>query len=460
MRDRPRPRNQQRIRCVNQQPRQPDLGRCRAEFAGDVEHHGVIGDLGETRERRPQREVRHPGDSFPALSLADLEHLLLRAVEQAVGVLHTHNPGGQRAPQHIERHAADADPTDLAFVAQRDHFGELVVHVDDLVTLGRQAGSEVEAAQVDHRNALDAELAQVVFHGGAQLGGPLRRGQRYRFFAGVSRTDLADDGEVVRVGRQRRADAAVHLAGAVKRRGVDVVDAEFDSAAQHRGSVVSRCLEQLHGAIADPGDGVGGDAAGAAGVWLVCHWCSLDRETLEKCGGPSACLMVAETEDPPLWLGAFGPTRAGTGKSCSRWRPRPSPRRLGGRCRWSRSPVMPASGSARSIAISPAGRRWSRRFTGPSSPKWPRPPSSCYSGIRPRLRCAAGWTATRTSWPPSAGWPSRYTRCSTPAPCNPARLATASPVPWTCCYRRAPATAACAPTCKPTMWCPASSAFS
>src|SRR6202012_4815860 len=84
------------------------------------------------------------------------------------------------------------------------------------------------------------------------------------------------------VGRQRFADPAVHLAGAVERCGVDVVDAEFDRAAQRRDRVVERGLEQLHRAIADAGHRVGADAAGAAEGWLVRHGCSSIRETLVR----------------------------------------------------------------------------------------------------------------------------------------------------------------------------------
>src|SRR5262249_44168732 len=156
----------------------------------------------------------------------DVDHLLLGAIEQAIGVLHAGDSGGQRAPQYVRGDAAHPDPADLALVAQGDHLGQLVVEVDDLVALGLHTGPEVLAPQIDHRYAVEAQLAQVVFHGRAQLGGLLRRRQRDRFFAGPSRADLADDDKVVGVGGQRRADPAVHLAGAVEGRGVDVVDAE------------------------------------------------------------------------------------------------------------------------------------------------------------------------------------------------------------------------------------------
>ena len=89
----------------------------------------------------------------------DVEHLLLRAVEQAVGVLHADDARRQRALQHLEWHVADPDRADLAFVAQRDHLGQLVVEVDDLVALGRETGPQVETPQIHHRDAVEPELA-------------------------------------------------------------------------------------------------------------------------------------------------------------------------------------------------------------------------------------------------------------------------------------------------------------
>jgi hypothetical protein len=56
----------------------------------------------------------------------------------------------------------------------------LVVELDDLVTFGAQAGAKVEAPQVHHRYAVEAELAQIVVDRAAQLGGPLRGRQGYR----------------------------------------------------------------------------------------------------------------------------------------------------------------------------------------------------------------------------------------------------------------------------------------
>ena len=87
-------------------------------------------------------------------------------------------PAGSARRRLSSGDAADADRADLALVAQGDHLGELVVEVDDLIALGLQAGAEVEASQVHHVDAVDAELREIGLDRGAQFGGPLRGGQR------------------------------------------------------------------------------------------------------------------------------------------------------------------------------------------------------------------------------------------------------------------------------------------
>jgi hypothetical protein len=58
----------------------------------------------------------------------------------------------------------------------------------------------------------------------------------------VEGAHLADDDEVFpggrAVGRERPADVGIDVAARIEGRGVDVVDAEFDGAAQHRGGVL------------------------------------------------------------------------------------------------------------------------------------------------------------------------------------------------------------------------------
>ena len=202
--DRPRSGDQQGVRRVRQQPRQSDLGWGGIDFGRDLLYRRVIGDIGETGERRSEGEVRHPGD---ALGDAEIEYLFVAAVEEAVGVLHADNSRRHRPPHDFERHAADADRTDLALIAQRDHLGQLVVEIDDLVALGLQARTKVEAPQVHHRNAIESQLTQIVFDGGAQLGGFLRCLQRSSALVDSLRADA-------RRNRERLLEVAAAAFGA------------------------------------------------------------------------------------------------------------------------------------------------------------------------------------------------------------------------------------------------------
>ena len=117
----------------------------------------------------------------------------------------------------------------------------------------------LEAAQVDQVHALDAERAEVLLDLRLEVGG-LGAGQPG---AGVvaGRADLGDEAQALGVGVQRLADQVVDDVGAVELRGVDVVDAELDGAAQHgaRRVGVGRRPEdagtgELHGAEADAVD--------------------------------------------------------------------------------------------------------------------------------------------------------------------------------------------------------------
>ena len=120
--------------------------------------------------------------------------------------------------------------------------------------------------------------------------------------------------------------------------------------AQHRDRVVERRLEQLHGAVADPG--YGGCRCGRA-AGLCRSWCS-HRETLvemrrslrlpdcSRNGGASAWWEVraadARRNRQKLLEVATAAFAAADGD----------------RCRWNRSRATPGSGSARCTAISPA----------------------------------------------------------------------------------------------------------
>jgi len=56
----------------------------------------------------------------------------------------------------------------------------------------------------------------------------------------VCGADLADDDEVVTVGRQRLTDPAVYRTAGVKGRGINVVDAQVDGTTQHRDRVLRK----------------------------------------------------------------------------------------------------------------------------------------------------------------------------------------------------------------------------
>lgn len=151
-------------------------------------------------------------------------------------------PAEQGAAQAVEGDAAQADRTDLALVAQSGHHRELVVEFDHLVTLGTQPGAGVQAAEVDHREPVDAEAAQVVLDAGAQLLGPLRQTQgQPPARVGVG-ADLRDHQDAV-LGAQRLADHVVGETEAVELGGVHMVDAQLDRAAQQFDRLVAASMQ-------------------------------------------------------------------------------------------------------------------------------------------------------------------------------------------------------------------------
>lgn len=247
-------------RGVVQQPGEADLGGRGAQGLGHGVYRRLVGRFGQAREGPAEREERHPGD---ALGRAQLQHVLVVAGDQAVGVLQADDAGGQGAAQTAEGDAAQADRADLALVAQCGHHGELVVEVDDLVPLGTQPGAGVQAAEVDDREPVDAEAAQVVLDAGAQLLGPLCQTQR-QVPAGVGVSPhLRDDQDVV-LGAKCLADHVVGETEAVELGGVHVVDAQLDRAAQQRDGVAAAGVQplELQCAVADPENGPAGERSG------------------------------------------------------------------------------------------------------------------------------------------------------------------------------------------------------
>ena len=108
---------------------------------------------------------------MPSLA-AQLEQRLVGAVEEAVGVLHAGDAGGQRLAELVEGHGADPDPADLALVAQRDHLGELVVEVD-LLGPARARRASPSRRRLTTSICSTSRAAEVGLDAGAQLLGPL-----------------------------------------------------------------------------------------------------------------------------------------------------------------------------------------------------------------------------------------------------------------------------------------------
>jgi hypothetical protein len=199
----------------------------------------------------PSGEEGHEGDLALA---AELDDRLVLAVEDAVGVLHLAEVDElERSLYELATHVRDSDQVELALPA------EVLQRTDLLGQIG--AARLVHQAQVDQVHALDAQGAQVVLDALAQL----LRGERGQPGAGLvaAGADLRHELEVLRVGMERLADEVVDHVGAVVLRGVDVVDAELDGAAQDgAGAVgVARRAEdagagELHGAESDAADGL------------------------------------------------------------------------------------------------------------------------------------------------------------------------------------------------------------
>ena len=151
------------------------------------------------------------------------------------------------------RDVRQADELELALPAQ------VVQRAEHLGQRRDAAGARlvVEQAQVDERQPLDVERAEVVLDAGAQLVGA-QRGQPAALLV-AARADLRHEAQAVGVGVQRLADELVDDVRPVVLRRVDVVDAELDGAAQdgERGVAVARRAEdagagELHRAESDP----------------------------------------------------------------------------------------------------------------------------------------------------------------------------------------------------------------
>ena len=173
-------------------------------------------------------------------------------MRQIVVVLHADDLADPASFRDLRRRdVAQPDVTHQALPLQFGEHGER--------RLDRAFGGSMDAehaAQVDHVEHIEAEIAQIVVHRLSQLLG--REGRNPRSVRAAPGADLGDDDEIVGIGMQRLADELIGDVRAVEVAGVDVIDAARDRLAQHgdRRLAVLRRPEhagsgELHGAVAE-----------------------------------------------------------------------------------------------------------------------------------------------------------------------------------------------------------------
>lgn len=227
--------------------------------------HLVVGGVAraECAALARDREERHERDALFTAGAHEGVGSGVREVE-AVLVLHAHHRrDGQRLGEVPGFDVGDREVPDQPRVAQ---FGQRAEVLGDRVL--------PHTAQVHHVEVVAAKLAQVLLDMAAQVLGPGRGAPLPRVVA--ERPDLGGDDQLVRVRGERAVDQFVR--GAQRRevegRGVDVVDAQLDRAAQHgdravavaRSAVVEgRAARQPHRAEPDAVDGEISKVPGARG---------------------------------------------------------------------------------------------------------------------------------------------------------------------------------------------------
>lgn len=124
------------------------------------------------------------------------------------------------------------------------------------------------AAQIDHIEDFDAEIAEVVVDCFGEFSS--REGRKPRSILAASRTNFGSDQEVVGIRIQRLVNQLICDMRAIKIAGVDVIDAERNGFAQHGQcavAILGRAEDarpcELHGAIAEPPYSVVAEGEGA-----------------------------------------------------------------------------------------------------------------------------------------------------------------------------------------------------
>src|SRR3954470_12139421 len=167
--------------------------------------------LWPAREGAAEREEGH--ERKPALA-AELEHVVARAVDHRVAVLHAGDRDEVERLLDVARgDVRQPDVLELALPAQvlerAEHLGERR-HVAD-------ARLVVEQPQVHEREAVDAERAEVVLDARPQLRRPQRRKPRAAIVAPGA--DLRDEAQSLRERAERLPDPLRLEVGGVRLRG-------------------------------------------------------------------------------------------------------------------------------------------------------------------------------------------------------------------------------------------------
>ena len=145
-----------------QQPCQRDLRRGGPPPGGDRRDRRVGRQLPRTAgEGRAERKERHERE---LALLAQRQHVLLGAIDDAVGILDARDIDElERPADGVGRGVGDPDQVELALLAQILQRAQLLGQPTFGVVL-------VEQAQVDEIDPLELQRAQVVLDAGAQVG--------------------------------------------------------------------------------------------------------------------------------------------------------------------------------------------------------------------------------------------------------------------------------------------------
>ena len=180
---------------------------------------------GAAGERRAQREERHERNRVLARQIDDR---LVGAVDHAVGVLDPAELATlgvlDRELGPLKRHVGDADEVELALPAE-------VLERPELLGVGTSEPPWASRTRRLTRSMRSTRSERRLSSTPARSSGGESAGSHAALLVAPS-ADLGDELESVRIRIQRLADQVVDDVGPVILRGVDVIDAQLDRAAQ------------------------------------------------------------------------------------------------------------------------------------------------------------------------------------------------------------------------------------